>query len=190
MPAPASVRIGPAEIALTRMPLRAEIDREIAHRGFERRLGDAHDVVVRHRARRRRCRSASPCAPPFGISAAARLARLGEGEAGDHHGAHEILARGVGVAALELVLVGKARWRGRGNRASPSRCFSAANTASTEAMSSTSHGSTRSEPSDCGERLHALAERLALIGEGERRRRARRASWRCPRRSSGRWRPP
>ena len=45
--------------------------------------------------------------PPFGISAAARFGGLGEGVAGDHHGADEVLARGIGVAALQLVLVGK-----------------------------------------------------------------------------------
>ena len=48
MPDAASVLIGPAEIALTRMPVAAEIGREIAHARLERRLGDAHDVVVRH----------------------------------------------------------------------------------------------------------------------------------------------
>ena len=85
---------------------RPEIDREIAHRRLQRRLGDAHDVVVRHRAqaavigerhhgaaRRHQRRRA--------------LGDLGEGEAGDHHRAREIRARGVGVAALELVLVGE-----------------------------------------------------------------------------------
>jgi len=28
---------------------RAEVDREIAHRRFQRRLRDSHDIVVRHR---------------------------------------------------------------------------------------------------------------------------------------------
>jgi hypothetical protein len=48
MPEAASVLIGPAEIALTRMLLLAEIGGQIAHAGFERGLGDAHHVVVRH----------------------------------------------------------------------------------------------------------------------------------------------
>ena len=47
------------------------------------------------------------------------------------------------------------------------RLSSVAKAASTEAMSSTSQGRTRSEPRDCGQRRHPLAERLALIGEGE-----------------------
>ena len=47
-------------------------------------------------------------------------------------------------------------------------CFSiSANTASTEAMSSTSQGSTMLAPSDSASGLTRLAERLALIGEGE-----------------------
>ena len=50
MPDAASVLIGPAEIALTRMPFGPEIAREIPHRRLERRLGDAHHVVVREHA--------------------------------------------------------------------------------------------------------------------------------------------
>ena len=50
MPAPASVRIGPAEMALTRMPLFAEIGGEIAHAGLQRRLGYAHHIVIGHHA--------------------------------------------------------------------------------------------------------------------------------------------
>ena len=45
----------------------------------------------------------------------------------------------------------------------------AANTASTEATSSTSQGSTSEAAERLRQRLHAPAERLALIGEGERR---------------------
>jgi hypothetical protein len=47
MPEAASVLIGPAEMALTGSLL-AEVDRQVAHARLERRLGDAHDVVVRH----------------------------------------------------------------------------------------------------------------------------------------------
>ncbi len=38
--------MGPAEMALTRMFFRAERGGEVADGGFERGLGDAHDVVV------------------------------------------------------------------------------------------------------------------------------------------------
>ena len=48
MPRAASVLIGPAEMALTRMFLRAEIVGEVAHAGFERGFRDAHDVVFRY----------------------------------------------------------------------------------------------------------------------------------------------
>ena len=51
MPAAASVLTGPAEMALTRMFFGPQICREVADRAFERRLGNAHDVVVRKHAR-------------------------------------------------------------------------------------------------------------------------------------------
>ncbi len=47
MPLAARVLIGPALMALTRMP-GAEVGGHVAHRGFQRRLGHAHDVVMRH----------------------------------------------------------------------------------------------------------------------------------------------
>ena len=167
MPAPASVRIGPAEIALTRMADGAEIDREVAHRGLQRRLGHAHDVVVRHRplaaivgqrhhraARRHQHRGA--------------LRHLGEREAGDQHGAQEIGARGVGVAALELVLVGerdrvhqeieRAPLLGDGRERGVDR----RRVLDVARQQQVGIDGLR-------QRLDAAAERLALIGEGERR---------------------
>ena len=48
MPAAARVLTGPAEMALTRMLVRAEVGREIAHAGLERGLGHAHHIVMRH----------------------------------------------------------------------------------------------------------------------------------------------
>ena len=97
VPEPASVRIGSAETALTRIR-RSEVDREVALRGFQGRLGDAHHVVVRRHPHR-----------TAGVRHQVRRApgKLGEGEAGDQHRAGEILARGVGIAPLELVLVGE-----------------------------------------------------------------------------------
>ena len=106
MPAPASVRIGPEEMALTRIFLRAEVDREIAHRSFERRLGETHGVVVRHRAL-----AAIVGQREHGAAVGHQRGRafggFGEGEAGDQHGAQKILARRVGIAAGELCLVGE-----------------------------------------------------------------------------------
>ena len=46
MPPADRVRIGPAEIALTRIPSGPEVRGEVAHRRLERGLGHAHDVVV------------------------------------------------------------------------------------------------------------------------------------------------
>jgi hypothetical protein len=40
--------MGPAEMALTRMFFWAELEGQVAHRRFERGLGQRHHVVVRH----------------------------------------------------------------------------------------------------------------------------------------------
>ena len=48
MPLAARVLIGPAQMALTRMPSLAQILGQIHHAGFERGLGNTHDVVMRH----------------------------------------------------------------------------------------------------------------------------------------------
>ena len=86
--------------------LGAEIGGEIANRHLQRRLGDAHDVVVRN---------------PFLAAvvgqrqqrAAVRhhlLGALSDGHeriAGDQHRLAEIVRRGVDVAAIELLLVGE-----------------------------------------------------------------------------------
>ena len=47
MPRAATVSSGPAETRLTRMPLRAEVAREVARGRLQRGLGDAHPVVDR-----------------------------------------------------------------------------------------------------------------------------------------------
>ena len=48
MPRAASVLIGPAEMALTRIFWRPRSKREVPHRGLESGLGHAHHVVARH----------------------------------------------------------------------------------------------------------------------------------------------
>ncbi len=80
----ASVLIGPAEMALTRMFLLAEIGGEIAHRRLERGLGDAHDVVVRHPLLGAVIGEREQ-QPPFVISFSARCAIAGERIAADQH---------------------------------------------------------------------------------------------------------
>ena len=166
MPAPASVRIGPAEMALTRMAA-AEIDRQVAHRCFERRFGDAHHVVVRHRAQAAVIGERDHRAARRHQRGRA-LGDLGEREAGDQHRAHEVLARGVGVAALELVLVGegdgmdqeieRAPLLADGRERGVDRC------GLLDVARQHQRGADR-----LGERLDAASERLALVGEGERR---------------------
>ncbi len=51
MPRAEMVLMGPAEMALTRILLRAQFGGEVADFGFERGFGDAHDVVIFHDAR-------------------------------------------------------------------------------------------------------------------------------------------
>ena len=188
MPAPASVRIGPDEMALTRMLLRTEVDREIAHRGFQRRLGRPHGVVVRHRA----------VAAVIGErehGAAIRhqrrraLGRLDEGKARDQHGAQEVLARRVGEAAGQLGLVGEGDGVDQKIELAP------------RPLDVGENGIDRSDILDVAgqheigvdrsrQRFHPLAERVALVGEGKLGAMRARASSRSPRRWSGRWRPP
>ena len=87
---------------------RTEIGGEIAHRGFQRRLRHAHHIVIRHHPHRAAEGQGDHRAAGFGHQFGGALGDLGEGEAGNHHGARKILARGVGVAALQFVLVGEA----------------------------------------------------------------------------------
>ena len=65
--------MGPAEIGVDADVVLAEIGGEVADGGFERRLGDAHDVVVRHHARGAAIGQRDH-APPFFIKEAARRA--------------------------------------------------------------------------------------------------------------------
>ena len=62
MPAAARVLIGPAEMALTRMLLRTQVGGQKAHVGLQARLGQAHDVVARQRARRAQVGQGQQCA--------------------------------------------------------------------------------------------------------------------------------
>src|SRR5882724_3731956 len=84
--------------------LAAEVGGHIADAGFERRLGHAHDIVMRHHA--------LGAVVGEGEQAAAvrheldrPLRHRGEGVAGDVEREGEVLAAGIDVLALELVLV-------------------------------------------------------------------------------------
>ena len=100
----ASVRTGPAETALTRMFFWPEVPGEVADGRVERRLRDAHHVVVRHGA------LAAEVGHRQDRAAAARLhQRLrGPGARDERVGADverqpEAVARRVGEAALEIL---------------------------------------------------------------------------------------
>src|SRR5438094_2651875 len=84
--------------------LLAQVPREVLHRGVERGLGDAHHVVVRHRALAAEVRHRQDRA------AAARLhQRLGQARAGDEGVSRDVerqpetVARRVGEAALKIL---------------------------------------------------------------------------------------
>ena len=97
-------------------------------------------------------------------------AHLGEGEAGDHHRADEILPRRVGIAALEFVLVGK----GDGVDDEIDACPIASSSVVEHrvdrgAVLDIAGQDELASRAICGERLDAPAEGLALIGEGQLR---------------------
>ena len=148
MPDAASVLIGPAEIALTRMCLLAEIGGQIAHRGFEGGLGNAHHIVMRH---------------PFlgavigeGQHRAAVSHQLlgalgdgGEGIAGDEQRLREIFRRGIDIAAGQFVLVGKGDAVDDEVQASPTVCRLPAKAASRVGGSVTSQWPRTCASSSC-----------------------------------------
>ena len=86
--------------------LAAEIDGKITHRRLERRLGHAHDIIVRRNPLRADIAEGHQRAA-IRHHLACRLRDLGKGEGRDHHGLVEVPAAGVQIAALQLVLVGK-----------------------------------------------------------------------------------
>ena len=143
-----------------------EVGGEIAHARLERRLGDAHHVVVRHDPRRaaegqRQHRAAR------GISAAARLATSVNEKAEIDHRADEVLARRVGVAALEFVAVGKADAMDEEVEAAPRRPERANRPRRPSRGPRRRREATSVEPRLSASGSDPLAERLALIGEGE-----------------------
>ena len=144
---------------------RAVVIGEITHTRLKASLGDAHDVVVRHDADRpgigqRDHRSA------FVHQGCRVLGDLGEGEARDHHCADEILARGVGVEALEFVLVGKADGMHQEVDAAPLFLQSLEGRRNRRAVFDVARDDQRGADL-FGQRLDAAAEGLALIGESQ-----------------------
>src|ERR1051326_6155478 len=144
---------------------RAEIRCEVAHRGLQRGFRDPHHVVVRHHPGRaavggREHRAAGSHQPRRA------LGDLGEGEAGDHHGADEILARGVGIAAPELVAVGKRDRVHQEIQLLPAAGHLGEHQVDgAQVLDVARQDQARAER--FRERPHALAERVALVGEGQ-----------------------
>ena len=168
--------------------LHAEIGGEIAHRRFKRGLGDAHHVVMRH--------------PFLGAvigqrqhGAAVRHQLLGalryrrERVAAHQHGLGEIVLRGVDVAAVELVLVGKRDRVDQEVDRAPGGLHGGEHRVDGRWLGDVAMAD--DDAADLlGQRLDALLERVALIGEGKLGAVRRGRLWRCPRPASGGLRPP
>src|SRR5262249_15159654 len=100
MPEAARVASGPGEMACTRMPFGPSSAADIADRAFERRLGDAHDVivlndhlaaVVGHREER----------AAFAHQRLRQMRHANEGPTGHLHGGEKTLPRDVDDAPLQ-----------------------------------------------------------------------------------------
>ena len=145
----------------------AEIDSQVAHRCFQRRLGEPHGVVVRHRSRptvvgERDHRAA------VGHQRRGALGRLGERETRNQHGADEVRARRVGVAALELAFVGERDRVHQEIKPAPFLADRLKHLVDGCAVFDIA-GQHQLGTKCLRERPHPLAECLALIGEAERR---------------------
>ena len=189
MPDAASVRIGPAEIALTRMPSGPEVRGEVADRRLERRLGDAHHVVVRRRPSRRRSRSASGSRAPRWRSGRAARGQRDERVGGDVEREREAVARRVDERRPRGPRASRRRGRGRGCRSRRRPRASGPTRARCRRRTGRRTARRTSLPIDSASGRTRRSIRLsteekptvgALVVE---------APWRCPRRSSGRSRP-
>ena len=189
MPLAARVLIGPALIALTRMSSGPRSLARYLHAGFQRRLGHAHHVVVRHDllraviAQRQDRAAARASSPPRAGSPRPGCRRRCSSSSGSCRGWCRRIARAARSCR-------KSRSRGPRSRSSSQRSFSVANAASSAAMSDTSQSKQKSLPRLLGERAHALLQRLALVGEGQLGAVLGAASGRSPRRATCRWRGP
>src|SRR6185437_14048957 len=147
--------------------LAAQIDGEIAHAGLERGLAHAHHVVMRHHALGAEIAQGHGAAA-FGHQRGGAPHCVGEGEAGDIHAAEEIRACGVDVFALELARIGE------GDRVNeeiePAPALFQRRKGPVKARLVRHVAIEHDVAADgLGERLYALAEGIALIGEGKLR---------------------
>ena len=145
--------------------LRTEIDGKVPNRSFQRRLRHAHHVVVRHRTQAAIISERNHGAA-IRHQRCSALGRFGKRVAGDYHRADEILARGIGVTALQLVFVGEGDGVHEKIHRAPlfPDCFE--------------HRIDRSNVLDVagqyqrraglfGERFYAFGQRVTLIGESQ-----------------------
>ena len=189
MPLAASVLIGPAEMALTRMPSGPRSAARYLTLRLQRRLGDAHHVVMRddllgavigQRQERAAAGSSSP-------ARAARRRRSCRPRCSWSSGNCPSTCRRTSRAARSCR---KSRSRGRRSRARPSAPSAASKVWSSAFMSRDVAIDQQVGPELGRERAHALLQRLALVGESELGALLAERRARCPRPASGRWRGP
>ena len=145
----------------------AEIGGEIAHAGFQRRLGHAHHIVVGHHAL-----GAEIGQRHHGAALLHQVRRAlrhrGEGIAGDVEGAAEIGAAGIDIAALQFVAVGEGDGMDEKVEAAPIRCLRRSkHRIELGVVLDIGAGTTSCEPIDWASGRSRLAWRIALIGEGD-----------------------
>ncbi len=167
MPDAASVLIGPGRDGVDANAVLAEVGREIAHAGLQRRLGHAHHVVVRHHLLGavvgEREQRAAGLHQLLGA-----LRQRGERVAGDQHGLREVLLRRVDVAAVQLGLVGEGDGVHQEIELAPLAAELCKHRIDGGGVADvTGQHQLRSQLTR--QRLDALLERIALIGEGESR---------------------
>ncbi len=140
---------------------------EIAHRRLQRRLGDAHDVVVRHDPLRAEIGHGDDRAAPL-HQRQHPPGHVHQRIAGDVERLQEVRPRGVGEAALKLVLVGKGDGVDQEIHMAPGvRQLIAHRVERGLVLHVRRHQVLH--PQRIGQRLHPLAEILALIGESQLR---------------------
>ncbi len=170
-----------------------EIGGEVAHGRLERGFRHPHHIVVRHDAvgaqiAQRHQRAAIAALRRRRHQMRGALRHRGEGKAGNVERTREIGAAGVDIAPRQLVLVGKGDGVDEEIEPVPFLLQGGERCVELVVLLDVARQHQRGIAGD--QTAQPLGLRLALIGEGELGGPGPSACARCPRRWSGRWRPP
>ena len=142
-----------------------EVDGEVAHARLERRLGDAHDVVMRHHtlgAGKGKCKKTAAAIHQRGRA----FGDGGKGKARDIQGPDEVLPRRIDVSAREFLFVGIGDCVNDKIQIAPFFIQGGEDDGDARFILDVA-GEHDGGAERFGKRLHALAEDLSLIGEGQ-----------------------